>query len=95
MPLSFRRDRTATGKPQLIASGECEWQHFPRRAQEVVDHFGMTVTEKIDGVDERVWIAHLGGSRFCVSWDVWFPEVSVIAWETTPDVAVERLADGA
>jgi hypothetical protein len=95
MPLSFRQDRTATGKPELIASGECEWQDFPRRAQAVVDHFGMTVAKKIDGLDERMWIACAGDSQFCISWDIWFPEVSIMAWENTPDAEVERLAAGA
>jgi hypothetical protein len=91
MPLELRADRTRTGKPELIASGECEWQVFPRRAQEVVDHFGMTVTKKIDGLDVRMWIACIGDSQFCISWDIWFPEVSIMAWENTPDAEVERL----
>ena len=95
MSLSFRPDRTATGKPELIASGECEWEHFPRRAQEVVDHFGMTVRKKIDGCDERLWIACIGASQFCISWDIWSPEVSIMAWEKTPDAEVERLAASA
>jgi hypothetical protein len=91
MPLSFRPDRTITGKPELIAIGECEWQHFPHRAQEVVDHFGMTVTKKIDGLNERLLIARFGESQFCISWDIWFPEVSTMAWDNTPDADVERL----
>lgn len=80
MPLDFRRDRTATGKLELIATGECEWKEFPRRAHEVVKHFGMSITEKLDGVDERMWITQIDGSLFCVSWDIWFPEVSIMAW---------------
>ncbi len=95
MPLSFRPDRTATGKLELVAIGECDWQEFPGRAQAVVDHFGMEVTEKIDGLDERMWIASAGDSQFCISWDTWFPEVSIMAWEKTPDAEVERLMAGA
>jgi hypothetical protein len=95
MPLSFRPDRTATGKPELIASGGCEWQDFPCRAQAVVDHFRMTVTKKIDGLDGRMWIACAGDSQFCISWDIWCPEVSIMAWENTLDAEVERLATGA
>jgi hypothetical protein len=95
MPLQFRPGRTATGTAELIATGECQWQEFPLLAQAVVDHFGMTVMKKTDGLDERVWITRIGESQFCVSWDSWFPEVSIMAWENTPDAEVERLAAGA
>jgi hypothetical protein len=94
MYLDLRQGQTATGKPELIANGKCEWEEFPDRAQAVVDHFGMTVTEKVDGLDERLWIAHIGESQFCISWDFWFPEVSIMAWGNTPDADVERLLSG-
>ncbi|WP_218932161.1 hypothetical protein [Adhaeretor mobilis] len=54
----------------------------------------MTVIEKIDGLDERMWFTRLGSARYCVSWDIWFPEVSIMAWEDTPDAAIDRLATG-
>ena len=91
MPLRFRSSRTPTGKPELIAIGECGWQDFPSRAQAVVEHFGMTVTQKVDGLDQLLWIARRGDSQFCISWDIWFPEVSVMAWKDTSDAEVERL----
>ena len=91
MPLDLRPTRTATGRLALIAAGECDWHEFPRRAAAVVDRFGMTVVEKIDGRDERIWITRVGDDRFCVSWDTWLLELTVIAWEDTPDAAVERL----
>jgi uncharacterized protein DUF3630 len=94
MHLDFHRSRTPTGKAELIANGECEWQGFPDRAQAVVDHFGMTVLEKVDSQDERMWIARIEDSQFCISWDDWHPEVSIVAWGTTPDAEVERLVSG-
>ena len=94
MPLEFRLNQTATGKTEVIATGPCEWQDFPRRAQAVVDHFAMSVMKKIDSLDERMWIASVGDSQFCISWDIWSPEIAVMSWENTPDAEVERLAMG-
>jgi len=54
-------------------------------------HFRMTVLEKIDGPDVRMWITRIGPAGFCISWDDWFAEVSVMAWHDTPPDAVERL----
>jgi hypothetical protein len=92
MPLNFRSDRTVTNKPELVACGQSQWQDFPQRAQRVADHFGMIVTKKIDGEDERLWLVRLGELQFCISWDIWFPEVCISAWDITPDAEVERLA---
>jgi hypothetical protein len=75
----------------LVFGTECEAHEFPERAQEVSDHFDMVVDERIDGLDELMWIAHVGGDTFCISWDIWFPEVAFMAWEQTPDSAVLRL----
>ena len=95
MPLEFRQEITTIGKPELIAIGECEWHEFPGRAKAVAKHFDMTVSEKVDGLDERVWITRIGDSQFCVSWDIWIPEISIMAWDDTPDKEVVRLATGA
>lgn len=89
--LDLRRTQTATGKQGLVLTGECEWDDFPIHAQRVVEHFGMVVIEKMDGLNERMWITRIGESRFCVSWDIWVPEVSIMAWENTPDSEVDRL----
>ena len=94
MCLDLRHGRTATGNLALIARGECEWQEFPKRARAIVASFNMRVIEKIDGLDVRMWITTIGDARFCISWDIWFPEVSVMAWEETSDVEVERLVAG-
>jgi hypothetical protein len=75
----------------LVAKGECEWHEFPQRAQAVVNRFRMKVLEHIDGPNERMWITGVDGSRFCISWDIWLPEVSIVAWGDTPDAEVERL----
>jgi hypothetical protein len=95
MSLSFRLGQTVTGKAELIAAGECEWQEFPQRAQAIVDHFGMVVTDKIDGLDERIWIACVREAHFCIAWDIWFPEVSLVAWKGTPEAELQRLATDA
>jgi hypothetical protein len=76
----------------LVVGTECGWDEFPARAKVIVDHFGMKVREEIDGLDERLWITSIGDAEFCVSWDVWIPEVSIMAWRETPDAAVEALA---
>ena len=74
--------------------GECEWHQFPPRAQAVVDHFRMRVVQKIDGLHERMWIVAIDKAKFCISWDTWVQEVSIMAWEDTPDAEVERLMGG-
>ena len=94
MSLSFRLGQTVTGKAELIAAGECDWQEFPQRAQAIVDRLGMVVTDKIDGLDQRIWIVCLGESQFCIGWDTWFPEVSIVAWAHTPEAELQRLAAG-
>ena len=95
MHLDLRLSRTATGKAELIVGGACESHEFPGRAQEIVDRFHMTVVSRIDGLDERMWITSIGAAQLCISWDTWFQEVSVIAWEHTPVAEVERLAGNA
>jgi hypothetical protein len=92
MRLELRLSRTATGKPELIAGAQCEWQEFPGRAQAIVDRLRMTIVTKIDGPDEQMWIASIGNAQFCISWDTWLQEVSIMAWENTPDAEIERLA---
>ena len=32
-----------------------------------------------------MWITRIGKAQFCISWDTWVPEVSIIAWQNTPD----------
>ena len=91
MSLAIRQRQTATGRAELIIGPECDWDAFPARAQQVVDLFGMTVHENIDGIDVRMWITAVGDATFCVSWDIWLPEVSVMAWRQTPEAAVARL----
>jgi hypothetical protein len=91
MPLLIRQSKTATGKLELIVGAECSWEEFPGRAQEIVDQFQLLVAKRIDGFDERMWIAYTEGATFCISWDVWTREVSIMAWEQTPDEAVAKL----
>lgn len=95
MPLALRYSQTATGKACVDVGPECEAEAFPARAQEVVERFGLVVEEKIEGLDERLWIARKGGDKFCISWDVWLSTVSVMAWENTPESAIVRLTHGA
>lgn len=85
MSLDFRMDQTATEKPEWVVIGHCESEDFPRRAQAVAEHFGIAVMQKVDGLNERLWIASIGEAQFCISWDIWCTEVSIIAWEHTPD----------
>lgn len=87
----LRPGRTATGRPQLLLSGEHQWQDFPSGARAITEHFGMTVAEKIGGLDVRMWITRLGAAEFCISWDHWLLEVSVMAWADTPPEAVAEL----
>ena len=77
--------------PQLIDAAACHWDDFPARAQAVTDWLRMTVTHKIDGLDERIWTARLGEAQFCISWDTWSDELSIMTWESTPDSEVQRL----
>lgn len=94
MPPQFRQDRTATGKAELIVTAECEWDDFPRIAQEVVSLFGMTPAKKIDGPNERLWIARLSDAEFCISWDIWRTEVSIMAWGDTAESELLQLVSG-
>jgi hypothetical protein len=91
MPLDIRLSRTATDKLDLIVGSECEWQDFPDRATAIVDHFRMTVVEKIADLNELLWIVTLDDAQFCISWDIWIPDVSIMAWEDTPDTKLEQM----
>jgi hypothetical protein len=51
----------------------------------------MTVVNKVDGACERLWITRIGAAEFCISWDDWLLEVSVMSWGDTPPAAVEEL----
>ena len=93
MSLTLRHSTTATGKAELIVGSECHWDEFPTRAQQVVADLGMEVHEEIDSLDVRMWIATVGESAFCISWDIWVPTVSIIAWEQTSEAAVRALTD--
>ena len=87
----LRLGRTAASSPQLLLGGEYQWRDFPRCARALSDRFGMTVVEKIDGPDVRMWITRLGAAEFCISWDDWLLEVCVMAWADTPPDAVADL----
>ena len=91
MSLTIRRSQTASGGLLLIIGTECGWDDFPSRAAEIVRHFHMKVINKTDGLDVRMWITSIGSKKFCVSWDTWCPEVTVMPWEDTPDEALEAL----
>jgi len=95
MPLALRYSKTATGKACIDVGPECDAEAFPARAQEVVDRFQLVVEEKVNGLDERLWIARRGGNMFCISWDIWLSTVSVMAWESTPESAIVELTTGA
>jgi hypothetical protein len=95
MSLALRYSLSATGKPCLAVGPECDSDAFPARATEVVDRLGLVVDEKIDGLDERLWIVRKDGNTFCISWDVWFLGVCITAWESTPESAIVDLATGA
>ena len=41
-------------RKSLTIDGERDWRLFPDRAQATVDQFGVIVTEKIDGLHERL-----------------------------------------
>jgi hypothetical protein len=90
-----RLSTTATGTNLLIIGGGCTWDEFPGRARQIAEQFAMTILESIDGLDVRMCIAKLGEATYCISWDIWFPEPSIMAWRSTPDVAVRQLAPGA
>ena len=87
----LRLETTAHGRAMIVAVGECRWEEFPRLAGEVVRHLGMTVDERIDSPDVRMWITSIGAARFCVSWDHWTNELTIMGWAETPDERVEQL----
>jgi hypothetical protein len=75
----------------LIAGAECEPDEFPARAKAIVEYFGMKVVERTDGGDVMMWITRIGKDEFCISWDHWLGEVSIMAWKATGDEAMEAL----
>jgi hypothetical protein len=82
--------KIATGKPELIIARDVSYESFPSHAQQFVDKFGLTIEKKIDGPAERMWLVRFDGDTLCVSWDVWFLEVTVMAWDdTSADVLFE------
>ena len=87
----MRLSQTATGKPGIVVADGVEYQSFEQHAQAVVDQFDMTVVRKIDGPGERMWLVKYEGHDLCVSWDDWFGEVTIMAWQDTPDELIEKL----
>jgi hypothetical protein len=94
MILPFRLTTTATGKTSVVIGSECAAHEFAERAQAFADHLGLVIDQKTAGLDELIWLAHRGSDKFCISWDIWFPEVAIMAWEGTPDTAVQKLIEG-
>jgi hypothetical protein len=91
MNVNLRLSKTATGKPELIVCPQCDWDEFPRYADAVVNQFGMMITRQIDGVDVRMWLVKLNQAEYCISWDDWMYEVSLMCWGDTPDNALDQL----
>lgn len=87
----FRQGRTPTGKLELVSHGACAWDDFPGRAQSIVNHLSMTIVQKIDGADVRMWLVRIGVAEFCISCDTWLSELSVTTWGDTPESALESL----
>jgi hypothetical protein len=91
----MRLAKTATGKSELIVADEIDDQDFEQHAQAIIDRFEMTVVRKIDGPRERMWIVEYEGHDLCVSWDDWFGELTIMAWQDTPDELIQRLYEQA
>jgi hypothetical protein len=91
MNINLRPSTTATGKPELIVCPDCDWDAFARYAEAVVNQYGMKTTRKIDGFDERMWLVKLDLAEYCISWDFWMRDVSVMCWGDTPDDALNQL----
>ena len=87
----IQRSQTASGKLLLIVGAPCKWEDFQGRAQEIADHLHLTPTQKIHSVDTQMWLAHIHDAQFCISWDIWTSDVSIMAWKDTPDSVLERL----
>jgi hypothetical protein len=91
---AIRLSTTAKGKTSVVIGSECAAHEFAERAQAIADQLGLVFDQKIAGLDELIWLAHRGSDKFCLSWDIWFPEVAIMAWEETPDTAVQKLIEG-
>jgi hypothetical protein len=82
---------TATGKPEIVVARGIDYDSFVSHAQAFVDRFGLSVTRKINGPGERMWLATLGDHELCVSWDDWYYDITVMAWGDTPDEVIRDL----
>ena len=94
--LSPRRIVMANGKPAIEFAAECAAAEVPRLAGEIAARLGMTVTQHIKGADVLMWLATLGDQQWCISWDIWVCDLTVMPWgdpPTTPDSAIDGLLE--
>ncbi len=87
----MRLSETATGRPQIVISESVDYDSFEQHALAFVERHDMTILQKIDCADERMWIVEYRGQQLCISWDGWLCELTVMAWGETPDDTVRAL----
>lgn len=91
----MRLSETATGRPEIVISEGVDYHSFEQHALPFLEQHKMTILQKIDSADQRMWIVEYGGQELCISWDGWFCELTVMAWAGTLDDAVRALYDEA
>jgi hypothetical protein len=59
----------ASGNRALRLTEQVAWEAFPSYARVLVSALGGTIAHQADSAAERVWIAHIRGGAFWVSFD--------------------------
>ena len=89
--LDVRKGRTAAGRLMLVIGDRCSEAQFARHAAAVAAFFGMKPSDVVQGMDTLLMIVRRDDDPFCLSWDIWMTELTVMAWQSTPDEAIEAL----
>ena len=67
----------ASGGKCIVLESHISYHSFPDAAERWARTLGLTILERGDGVSERVWTCVTEGYEFWLSYDDWFPTISL------------------
>lgn len=66
-----------SGNSCIVLEGDVDFDSFPKVAERWATKLSLIVTQKIDGLDERIWECERNGKKFWLAHDHWFPTISL------------------